>query len=85
MTFSISKYTLAAFALSLGAIFFLTGAGSPESSTGIRWSMTQIAGSDSGAYILDQKTGDIYFLEKNPNIGTRKMKLTLLGNMSDAR
>jgi hypothetical protein len=68
-----------------GAILFTLGASNAGSSDGPRWTISATSGTDSGAYILDQKTGDIYFLEKSQNIGTKKMKIKLLGNIQEAK
>ncbi|MDP0497541.1 MAG: hypothetical protein Q7Q73_15170 [Verrucomicrobiota bacterium JB024] len=85
MTFSIGKNTFIGMILCLGALLFAAGATSPDASTGIRWTVTGVDSTCTSAYVIDQQTGDIYYLEKNQNISSRKIKLTRVGNMRDAR
>ena len=75
--------TVAILATSLLAILLLTGASSGSGSD--RWSISAVSGPITGLYIIDQATGDIYFMDDNPKIASNRASIRKKGNMSDAR
>lgn len=74
---------VAALAISLMTVLFFTGASSQKE--GGRWTISAVSGEINGLYIMDQSTGDIYFLDDDPNIARSHAKIKKLGNISSAR
>lgn len=68
---------------SLFAVFLLTGASQDRSND--RWTIFAISGEKTGLYIMDQRTGDIYFLDDDPRIARTHVNISKLGNISEAR
>jgi hypothetical protein len=77
------KIALAAL-VSLSALLFALGA-STQNDSDARWSISAVAGDNPGAYVIDQNSGEIYFVKINPNIGGRELKIKRLGNISEAK
>jgi hypothetical protein len=74
---------VAIIATSLLAILFLTGASRESKSE--RWSISAVSGQTAGLYIMDQETGDIYFMDDDPRVASNRAKIKKKGNISDAR
>ncbi len=85
MNVTITTKAALASILSLSAILFALGASSQGDSDSPRWSISAISGDDPGAYVIDQKSGDIFFVKMNPNISNRDLKIKRLGNISEAK
>lgn len=85
MTITLTSKTAFALFVSSAALLFALGASSQNESDGARWAISAVSGDNPGAYVMDQRSGDIYFVRQNPNIGGRDLKAMRLGNISEAR
>jgi hypothetical protein len=74
---------IAIMALSLLAVLLFSGATRPTENP--RWSISAVSGGPHGLYIMDQQTGDIFFLDDDPNISRSHARIRKLGNVASAR
>ena len=73
-------FIVAAISTGLLATLLFTGASSKE-----RAGPWEISAKTEGLYIMDQSTGDIYFMEDDPKTVSNRAKIRKLGNISRAR
>ncbi len=88
MTINIDRKAVAGAVICLGALFFALGADSPSASSASapapKWAICGVPGSVGDAYIINQQTGNLYYMQRKASIGSKKMKLQLLGSITDA-
>ena len=85
MTLTITPKAALAALFSGCVLLFALGANGQNDSDNPRWAISAVSGENSGAYVIDQTSGEVYFIRINPNASTRDLKIKRLGNMSEAR
>jgi len=86
MTISIDRKTLLCL-LVLPVLLVLTmGANTPETSTAPRWAICAVSDTRGSVYVLNQSSGNLYYLERKQSTGSKnKFKTDRVGNVSAAK